>query len=99
QDEMNQAFGRARQSQGGGRVWAPALDISERKDAYLVTVELPGVDADDLDITMEDGLLTIQGGPQFPHDSPEQQFPRVERRYGAFRRSITLPAQVQAEQI
>jgi HSP20 family protein len=79
--------------------WAPALDISERKDAYLVTVELPGVEADDLEITMEDGLLTIQGERHFAHDSSEQQFHRVERRYGAFRRSITLPAQVQAEQI
>ena len=98
QDEMNQVFGRARQGQGG-RVWAPALDISERKDAYLVTVELPGVEADDLEITLEDGLLTIQGERQFAHDSSEQQFHRVERRYGAFRRSITLPAQVQAEQI
>jgi HSP20 family protein len=79
--------------------WAPALDISERKDAYLVTVELPGVEADDLEITLEDGLLTIQGERQFTSESSEQQFHRVERRYGAFRRSITLPTQVQAEQI
>jgi HSP20 family protein len=89
--------------QGSGRAattaWAPALDISERKDAYLVTVELPGVEPDDLEITLEDGLLTIQGERHFAHDSSEQQFHRVERRYGAFRRSITLPAQVQAEQI
>jgi HSP20 family protein len=85
--------------QGSATAWAPALDISERKDAYLVTVELPGVEADDLEITMEDGLLTIQGERHFAHDSSEQQFHRVERRYGAFRRSITLPAQVQAEQI
>ena len=99
QDEMNQVFGRARQGQGGGRVWAPALDISERKDAYLVTVELPGVEADDLEITLEDGLLTIQGERHFAHDSSEQQFHRVERRYGAFRRSITLPAHVMAEGI
>src|SRR4029450_2752244 len=49
--------------------WAPALDISERKDAYLVMVELPGVEADDLDITLEDGLLTIQGERHFAHDS------------------------------
>src|SRR5215203_5351338 len=64
--------------------WAPALDISERKDAYLVTVELPGLKPEDLDITMEDGLLTIQGERHFAHDSSEQQFHRVERRYGAF---------------
>jgi HSP20 family protein len=97
------ALGLHGQQQGSGRAtttaWAPALDISERKDAYLVTVELPGVELDDLQITMEDGLLTIQGERQFAHDSSEQQFHRVERRYGAFRRSITLPAQVQAEQI
>jgi HSP20 family protein len=95
------ALGLHGQQQGSGRAtaWAPALDISERKDAYLVTVELPGLKAEDLDITMEDGLLTIQGERQFTSDSSEQQFHRVERRYGAFRRSITLPAQVQAEQI
>jgi HSP20 family protein len=79
--------------------WAPALDISERKDAYLVTVELPGLKPEDLDITMEDGLLTIQGERQFTSESSEQQFHRVERRYGAFRRSITLPAHVMAEGI
>jgi HSP20 family protein len=89
-----QASGRATTT-----AWAPALDISERKDAYLVTVELPGIKPEDLDIIMEDGLLTIQGERQFTQESSEQQFHRVERRYGAFRRSITLPAQVQAEQI
>jgi HSP20 family protein len=100
---LAQALGLYGQPQGSGRAtttaWAPALDISERKDAYLVTVELPGVEADDLEITLEDGLLTIQGERQFAQESSEQQFHRVERRYGAFRRSITLPAQVQAEQI
>ena len=79
--------------------WAPALDISERKDAYLVNVELPGLKPEDLDITMEDGLLTIQGERQFTSESSEQQFHRVERRYGAFRRSITLPAHAMAEGI
>jgi HSP20 family protein len=97
------ALGLHGQPQGSGRAettaWAPALDISERKDAYLVTVELPGVEADDLEITLEDGLLTIQGERQFTSESSEEQFHRIERRYGAFRRSITLPAQVQAEQI
>jgi HSP20 family protein len=89
-----QASGRATTT-----AWAPALDISERKDAYLVTVELPGLKPEDLDITMEDGLLTIQGERQFTSESSEQQYHRVERRYGAFRRSITLPAHVMAEGI
>jgi HSP20 family protein len=109
QDEMNQmspmlahALGLHAQQgsdQATTRVWAPVLDISERKDAYLVTVELPGVEADDLQITLEDGLLTIQGERHFAHDSSEQQFHRIERRYGAFRRSITLPAHVMGDAI
>ncbi len=84
---------------GSAAAWAPALDISERKDAYLVTVELPGVALDDLQITMEDSLLTIRGERHFAHDSSEQQFHRIERRYGAFRRSITLPAHVVADTV
>src|SRR6266540_3325723 len=100
---LTRALGQGGQLQGvaasSTTAWAPALDISERKDAYLVTVELPGVELDDLQITLEDGLLTIQGERHFAHDSSEQQFHRVERRYGAFRRSITLPAHVMAEGI
>ena len=80
-------------------VWAPALDISERKDAYLVTVELPGVNLDDLKITLDDGVLTIQGERSFADDTSEQQYHRVERLYGAFRRSITLPAYVMADAV
>jgi HSP20 family protein len=80
-------------------VWAPAVDISERKDAYLVTVELPGVKTGDLDITFEDGLLTIQGERSFAHDAAGEKVHRVERSYGAFRRSITLPSHVEADKI
>jgi HSP20 family protein len=79
--------------------WAPALDIAERKDAYLVTVELPGVKLDDLEITLEDGLLTIQGDRQFTSESSEEQYHRVERSSGTFRRSITLPAQIMADEV
>jgi HSP20 family protein len=107
QDEMAQmspmlahALGlHTQQANARASAWVPALDISERKDAYLVTVELPGLKPEDLDITMEDGLLTVQGERQFTSESSEQQFHRVERRYGAFRRSITLPAHVMAEGI
>jgi HSP20 family protein len=80
-------------------VWAPALDIAERKDAYLVSVELPGVKLDDLKITLDDGLLTIHGERSFADDTSEQQYHRVERVYGAFRRSITLPAHVMADAV
>ena len=64
-----------------------------------MTVELPGVKLDDLQITLEDGLLTIQGERHFANDSSEEQFHRVERSSGAFRRSITLPAQIMADEV
>ena len=79
--------------------WAPAVDISERKDAYLVAVELPGVTPDQVEITVEDGLLTIQGERHFAHDSAEEKVHRAERSYGAFRRSMTLPSHVEADKI
>ena len=107
QDQMDSLFAHALgrhgqwQSATGASTpaWAPALDIAERKDAYLVTVELPGVKLDDLEITLEDGLLTIQGERHFANDSSEEQYHRVERRYGAFRRAITLPAHVMADEV
>ena len=104
QNEMNQLFGRVFGQQpglgeAGQRAWAPVLDISERKDAYLVTVEVPGVKPEDLDITLEGGVLTVRGERRFQQQSTEQQWHRVERRYGAFRRSITLPSQVQEDKV
>ena len=79
--------------------WAPAVDISERKDAYLVTAELPGVKPGDVEITFEDGLLTIQGERHSASYADGEKAHRVERRYGAFRRSITLPSHVEADKI
>jgi HSP20 family protein len=81
------------------QAWAPALDISERQDAYLVTVELPGVKAEDVEITFEEGLLTIQGERHPAGDPAAGKVHRAERRHGAFRRLITLPRHVQADAI
>ena len=104
QDEMNQVFGRVlgqpgQRGEQTARAWAPALDISERKDAYVVAVELPGVEPNDVDVTLEEGMLTISGERRFTSETHEQQYHRVERRYGQFRRSITLPSQVEADAI
>jgi HSP20 family protein len=79
--------------------WAPAVDISERKDAYVLSVELPGMKTEDLDIEFQDGLLTIQGQRMLTQDSADEQFHVLERRYGFFRRSITLPRHVEADAI
>jgi HSP20 family protein len=104
QDEMNRVFNRAAgrstdTSSQAARAWAPALDIAERKDAYLVTVELPGVNPDDINITLENNLLTIQGERRQASESAGQQFHRIERAYGSFRRSVSLPSTVQADAI
>jgi HSP20 family protein len=82
-----------------GQAWAPAVDITERKDAYLVAVDLPGVRIDDLEITFQDGVLTIQGQRQFMPDSSEERVHRAESRYGAFRRSVMMPAHVRTDGI
>ena len=82
-----------------GQAWAPAVDITERKDNYLVTAEVPGVDAAGLEVTFADGLLTIQGERHPADAAPGDKAHRAERRHGAFRRSITLPSHVQADKI
>jgi HSP20 family protein len=110
QDQMNylnrifaQARGQELQQPGsdvtGTPAWAPAVDISERKDAYVVTVELPGVKVADLEIAFQEGLLTIQGERRLAQDSADEQIHLIERRYGPFRRSITLPQHVMADAI
>jgi HSP20 family protein len=112
QDEllrMNRAYGQRLTPVGqfvqqsdtgsGAQAWAPPVDISERKDAYLVAVELPGVAIEDLEITFQDGLLTIQGERHPAYDSAAEKVYRAEGRYGAFRRSITLPSHVMADAI
>ena len=73
--------------------WAPAVDICERRDAYRITAEVPGVSADDVEVTFEDGLLTIQGERHRAEEASAEQIHRSERPHGRFRRSIMLPSQ------
>jgi HSP20 family protein len=110
QDQMNEMYkllakvrGQEASQSGTGvtsaPAWAPPVDISERTDAYVLTVELPGVKVEDLEIAFQDGLLTIQGTRSLTQDSTDEQFHVLERRYGLFRRSITLPLHVKADAI
>jgi len=84
---------------GAAVAWAPAVEVTERKDAYLVTVEVPGVKGGDVEVTFEDGLLTIQGERHVTRDAAGERVHRSERHYGAFQRSITVPSHVQADKI
>jgi HSP20 family protein len=94
-----QRVGPVNEGTAGNGSWVPMLDLAENKDAYLVTVELPGVGIDDLNITCLDGLMTIQGERHDTNDSSEQTVHRAECRYGPFLRSITLPGHVAPDTI
>jgi HSP20 family protein len=107
QDQMNQMYKLLDQALGeqasrsgttSAPAWAPPVDISELTDTYVVTVDLPGVKVEDLEIAFQDGLLTIQGERTLAQNTDEQ-FHVLERRYGHFRRSITLPLHVKADAI
>lgn len=93
--------GRPAQRDGTSRAmaWAPAVDICERKDAYLITAEIPGVGAGDVEVSFDDGLLTIQGERHRAKEASADQIHLSERRQGRFRRSITLPGHVDADKI
>ena len=88
---------RASGEEDGDRMITPALDVYEDEDAYTVTTELPGLKKDDIDITIEDGVLSISGEKKFEHEERKQSYHRVERRYGTFRRSVSLPSGVDTE--
>jgi len=83
---------RAGVKHGAAAAWRPAIDISERADAYVVTVEIPGVTASEVKITMEDGRLTIQGARHAGREAAGEKIHRSERGYGVFRRSLALPS-------
>jgi HSP20 family protein len=102
QNEMNRLFGRTYSGETGGTAagaWIPALDIYETGDHYGVTVELPGVEPDSVDVSVEEQTLTIRGEREFYREIPDEAFHRVERRYGAFARSLTLPSTADVDHI
>jgi HSP20 family protein len=82
-----------------GSFWSPAVDIREDKDAYLVEVELPGLTKDDVKITMENNILTIQGEKENEKEEKRGDYHRSERVYGSFQRSFTLPSSVKNDKI
>lgn len=79
--------------------WGLALDVVEDENEYVVKASLPGVKADDLDITFNKGMLTIRGEIKDESETTKGQYHLRERRYGAFSRSISLPSSVKAEDI
>jgi HSP20 family protein len=75
----------------------PPVDIYENEQSIVLKVEVPGVEQKDLDIRIENNTITIRGERKFEKDVKEENFHRVERRYGSFQRSFTLPNTVNTE--
>jgi len=95
QNEMNRLFNTAfdapSPSTGGLRRWMPAMDLVESDDHFVLRADLPGLSEDDVKIEFEDGTLTVSGERKAEHESRGDGFYRVERAFGSFSRSLTLP--------
>jgi HSP20 family protein len=95
-DMLREFWGDASQ---GGRAWSPAVDIQETADALVLTAELPGLSAEQVDVSVENQVLTLSGERKFERDAKGETLHRVERAYGAFSRSFTLPTSVAVDRV
>jgi HSP20 family protein len=101
QERMNRLFEESARGMGRGHdedwavgAWAPAVDIYEQGTDVVLKAELPGIDPKDVDIRIENNVLTLKGERKVDHEVKRESYQRLERSYGAFTRSFTLPATV-----
>jgi HSP20 family protein len=106
QNEMNRLFNTffENPAQGGGqaaatRRWIPAMDLVETEDDFVLRADLPGVNESDVNIELEDNVLTVSGQRKAEHEERKEGYYRVERASGAFSRSLTLPEGVDPERV
>ncbi len=97
-DLMNREIGRAT-AEHSARTWSPAVDILERQDGFLLRADLPGVNAEDIDISMDGGILTVAGVRHAEACGEGVEMQRAERSSGQFSRRFTLPETVNADAI
>lgn len=101
QDEMNRLFlsNYSRGSEEGftSGAWSPKVDIFENKENLVIEAELPGMKREDVDVSIENNVLTLHGERKFEKKDDGDNYHRVERSYGSFTRSFTLPQTVTAE--
>jgi HSP20 family protein len=82
-----------------GGEWAPKLDLSETKEAFVVRAEVPGVEQKDIQVSLQNELLTIKGEKTQEKEEKDEHYHRMERAYGAFARALRLPAAVDASKV
>jgi HSP20 family protein len=103
QDQVNRLFednfSRDRSGHADMATWAPVVDIYETENELVVKADLPGLQDKDIDVRVENNMLTIRGERKFEKDVNEDNYLRVERVYGSFMRSFTLPNSVSSESI
>jgi HSP20 family protein len=103
QSEMNRLFNTVYEGPGGNggtlRRWLPAMDLVETDDHFVLKMDLPGLSEEDVNIELEDSTLTITGERKAEHEAGNEGFVRVERAYGAFQRSLTLPKGIDPEAV
>jgi HSP20 family protein len=104
QDRMyrlfHHSFGPEAQDQSlATSAFAPAVDVYEDEHNVTLKIEVPGIDEKDIDVRIENNTLTVHGERKFEKDEKEENFRRVERQYGSFTRSFTLPTTVDAEKV
>lgn len=99
--EMNQFFRVPQEGNGSETVsdWLPSVDIKENEHAYVLHADIPGVDPKDIEINMEDGVLTISGERRKDEEQEGEHYKRVERVRGSFYRRFNLPDTADAERI
>ena len=79
--------------------FVPPVDVYEDENSIQVRLEVPGIDEKDIDIRLENNVLTVHGERKFEKEEKEENFHRIERRYGSFTRSFTLPSTVNSEDV
>lgn len=103
QREMNRLFdlklSRSFKAGNGSTLWAPAVDIADEKDQIRVKADLPGMRREDIDVTVENDVLTIKGEKREEKEVKEKDMVRSERYYGAFHRAFSLPASIDATKV
>ena len=95
-NRLNRVFGRpiARMEPNSEMLmadWTPSADISETDTSYLIKAEIPGVNKEDVKVTIQDGMLTVQGERKMEKEEKGKKFHRIERSYGSFMRSFRVP--------
>ncbi len=103
QDRMNRlvrdSFGDGREEALTTSSFAPAVDVYEDEHNVTLKIEVPGVEEKDIDVRIENNTLTVHGERKFEKEEKEENYRRVERQYGSFTRSFTLPTTVDAESV